>query len=119
MGETVTGGFALAEGYCWFLPTGARPGRPAVPQATVELIVTDTNDVSAGPFELCHAGKKCPKVPAVVPGPRPKARGASERPAGRSNGRRRPRVTGLVHASTNGYDPETGSGILRGCVFSG
>jgi hypothetical protein len=67
-GETVTGGFALAEGYCGFLPKGARPGTPAVPQATVQLIVTDTNGVSAGPFELFHAGKKCPKVPAVVPG---------------------------------------------------
>jgi hypothetical protein len=65
-GDRITGGFALAEGYCSFLPKGARPGTPAVPQATVELIVTDTNGVSEGPFELTRTGK-CPKVPAVVP----------------------------------------------------
>ncbi len=65
--DTVTGGFSLAEGYCGFLPKGAKPGTPAVPQATVELIVTDTNGVSEGPFELYNAGKACPKVPAVVP----------------------------------------------------
>ena len=65
-GETVTGGFALTEGYCSFLPKGAKAGTPAVPQATVELIVTDTNGVSEGPFELYRTGK-CPKVAAVVP----------------------------------------------------
>jgi len=65
-GETVTGGFAMTEGYCAFLPKGAKPGTPAVPQATVELIVTDTNGVTEGPFELPRAGK-CPKVAAVVP----------------------------------------------------
>jgi hypothetical protein len=65
-GETVTGAFAMAEGYCSFLPKGARPGTPAVPQATVELIVTDTNGVTEGPFELTRVGK-CPKVPHVVP----------------------------------------------------
>jgi hypothetical protein len=65
-GETVTGGFAMTQGYCSFLPKGAKPGTAAVPRATVELIVTDTNGVSEGPFELARTGK-CPKVPAVVP----------------------------------------------------
>jgi hypothetical protein len=65
-GEAVTGGFAMTEGYCSFLPKGAKAGTPAVPQATVELIVTDTNGVSEGPFELTRTGK-CPKVAAVVP----------------------------------------------------
>ncbi len=65
-GETVTGGFAMTEAYCSFLPKGAKPGTPAVPQATVELVVTDTNGVSDGPFQLTRTGK-CPKVPAVVP----------------------------------------------------
>jgi hypothetical protein len=65
-GEAVTGGFAMTEGYCAFLPKGAKAGTPAVPQATVELIVTDTNGVSEGPFELTRTGK-CPKVAAVVP----------------------------------------------------
>ena len=77
-GESVTGGFALTEGYCAFLPKGAKPGTPAVPQATVELIVTDTNGVSDGPFQLTRAGK-CPKVPAVVPQPRKKAKKAAKR----------------------------------------
>jgi hypothetical protein len=65
-GETVTGGFAMTESYCSFLPKGAKAGTPAVPQATVELIVTDTNGVSEGPFELYRTGK-CPKVATVVP----------------------------------------------------
>ncbi len=65
-GEDVTGGFALTHGYCSYLPKGAKPGTPAVPRATVELIVTDTNGVTEGPFELSHTGK-CPKVAAAVP----------------------------------------------------
>jgi hypothetical protein len=70
-GEAVTGGFAMTEGYCSFLPKGAKAGTPAVQQATVELIVTDTNGVSEGPFELSRTGK-CPKVAAVVPAKRKK-----------------------------------------------
>jgi hypothetical protein len=65
-GESVTGGLALTEGYCSFLPKGAKAGTPAVPRATVDVIVTDTNGVSEGPFELARTGK-CAKVPAVVP----------------------------------------------------
>lgn len=68
-GETVTGGFALTQRYCSFLPKKAKTGTPAVPQATVELIVTDTNGVSEGPFELTRVGK-CPKVAARVPHPK-------------------------------------------------
>jgi hypothetical protein len=79
--DRVTGGFSLAEGYCGFLPKGAKPGTPAVPQATVELIVTDTNGVSEGPFELYHSGKACPKVPAVVPKHRSKAKKAAAKRA--------------------------------------
>jgi hypothetical protein len=70
-GELVTGGFALTHQYCSYLPKGAKPGTPAVPQATVELIATDTNGVSEGPFALTRVGK-CPKVPAVVPEPKNK-----------------------------------------------
>jgi hypothetical protein len=61
----------MTEGYCSFLPKGAKAGTPAVQQATVELIVTDTNGVSEGPFELSRTGK-CPKVAAVVPAKRKK-----------------------------------------------
>ncbi len=82
-GDTITGGFALNEGYCAFLPKGAKPGTPAVPRATVELIVTDTNGVTEGPFELNRAGK-CPKVPAVVPEPKKKAKKAAKRRASKA-----------------------------------
>ncbi len=68
-GEDVTGAFALSEPYCSYLPKGARPGTPAVPQATVELSVTDDNGVTEGPFELTRTGK-CPKVAASVPQPK-------------------------------------------------
>lgn len=70
-GDTVTGAFALTEGYCSFLPKGAKPGTPAVPQATVELIVTDTNGVTEGPFQLTRS-TRCPKVPKTVPEPKRK-----------------------------------------------
>lgn len=86
-GDTVTGAFALDEAYCSFLPKGARPGTPAVPQATVELVVTDTNGVSEGPFQLTRAGK-CPKVPAVVPA-RKTGAARKSKAASRSNARTR------------------------------
>jgi hypothetical protein len=79
-GETVTGGFAMTEGYCSFLPKGAKAGTPAVPQATVELIVTDTNGVSEGPFELYRTGK-CPKVAAVVPAKKKAKKAAAKKAA--------------------------------------
>jgi hypothetical protein len=79
-GESVTGGFALTEGYCSYLRKGAKPGTPAVPQATVELIVTDTNGVSEGPFELRRA-TKCKKVAAVVPEPKKKKKAKAVRRA--------------------------------------
>jgi hypothetical protein len=65
-GETVQGGFALAEPYCSYLPTGAKAGTPAVPRATVELLVTDVNGAQDGPFELTSS-VPCKKVAAVVP----------------------------------------------------
>jgi hypothetical protein len=79
-GETVTGGFAMADSYCSYLPKGAKAGTPAVPQATVELIVTDTNGVSEGPFQLTRTGK-CPKVAAVVPAKKKKAKTAQKKAA--------------------------------------
>jgi hypothetical protein len=81
--EDVTGGFAMTNGYCSYLPKGAKAGTPAVPQATVELIVTDTNGVSEGPFELTRTGK-CPKVAKVVPAKKKKAKTAKKKAATRS-----------------------------------
>lgn len=54
------------EPYCKYLPKGAKPGTPAVPQAIVQLIVTDNTGAEDGPFDLGLA-KACPKVPNVVP----------------------------------------------------
>src|SRR6201999_2771493 len=82
-GEVVTGGFALTHQYCAYLPKGAKPGTPAVPQATVELIATDTNGVSEGPFELTRVGK-CAKVPAVVPARKGKKATASAKKKAKS-----------------------------------
>ena len=79
-GEQVTGGFALTHGYCSYLPKGAKPGTPAVPRATVELIATDTNGVTEGPFELNRTGK-CRKVPAFVPEPKPKTKKKAKKAA--------------------------------------
>jgi hypothetical protein len=82
-GEVVTGGFALTHQYCAYLPKGVKPGTPAVPQATVELIATDTNGVSEGPFELTRVGK-CAKVPAVVPEPKNKKAKATAKKTAKS-----------------------------------
>ncbi len=65
-GETVQGGFAMADPYCAYLPKGAKAGTPAVPQAVVELLVTDDNGAQDGPFEL-YRSTACKKTPLVVP----------------------------------------------------
>jgi hypothetical protein len=76
----------LAEGsvdpdqaYCKHFPTTAngkpttKPGTAAVPQAVVELVVTDFTGAEDGPFILGPA-KACPKVANVVPTPKPKTK---------------------------------------------
>ena len=62
-GDTIVGSVDLTAQYCSYLPKGAKPGTPAVPRATVELIVTDSTGAEDGPFELSPA-KACAKVPA-------------------------------------------------------
>lgn len=64
--------------YCKHFPktaTGktAKPGTPAVPQALVQLVVTDATGAQDGPFSLGPA-KACPQVPNVVPTPKPKTK---------------------------------------------
>ena len=71
-GDTIVGSVDLTDQYCAYLPKGAKPGTPAVPRATVELIVTDSTGAQDGPFEL-HPTKACAKVPAVVPAATAKA----------------------------------------------
>lgn len=84
LGASLTGGF-YAEGsidptapYCKHLPTNAagktidKPGTVAIPKAVVELVATDTTGGQNGPFILGYPkGKTCPKVPNVVPAPKP------------------------------------------------
>ena len=62
----VSGSVDPTSAYCKYLPSGAKPGTPAVPQAIVQLIVTDDTGAEDGPFDLTPA-KACPKVPNVVP----------------------------------------------------
>jgi hypothetical protein len=64
------------QAYCKHLPTLAngklaKPGTAAVPQALVELVVTDYTGAEDGPFSLGPANA-CPKVANVVPTPKPK-----------------------------------------------
>jgi hypothetical protein len=65
-GDTVQGGFAMTDPYCAYLPKGAKAGTPAVPQAVVELLVTDDNGAQDGPFEL-YRSTPCKKIALVVP----------------------------------------------------
>jgi hypothetical protein len=83
-GAQLTNGF-FADGsidpiqpYCKHLPTTAsgqpaKPGTRAVPRAIVQLVVTDFTGAEDGPFTLWPA-TACPKVPDVVPAPKPKTK---------------------------------------------
>ncbi|MGA8332982.1 MAG: hypothetical protein WB777_27420 [Mycobacterium sp.] len=83
-GVQVTNEFAIQgsvdpiQAYCKHLPTDAngktaKPGTSAVPQAVVQLVVTDFTGAEDGPFNLGPA-KACPKVPNVVPTPKAKTK---------------------------------------------
>ena len=52
--------------YCKHLPADAKAGTPAVPQALVQIVVTDATGAEDGPFTLGNA-KPCPRVPNVAP----------------------------------------------------
>ena len=74
----VQGSVDPLQAYCKHLPTNAsgktaKPGTPAVPQAVVQLVVTDFTGAEDGPFNLGPA-KACPKVPNAVPTPKVKAK---------------------------------------------
>ena len=82
------GSIDTTDPYCKNLPTGAKPGTPAEPQAFVQLVVTDTSGAEDGPFKLAYKGK-CPKVPDKVPVP-VKAKGkAHGRKGGSGKGRKK------------------------------
>jgi hypothetical protein len=75
-GYVADGSVDPIQAYCKHLPTTAsgklaKPGTAAVPQAQVQLVVTDYTGAQDGPFNLGPA-KACAKVPNVVPTPKPK-----------------------------------------------
>lgn len=77
-GTTYMGAWNLAEGsfdptepYCKSLPAGAKPGTGAIPQALVQLVVTDSTGAQDGPFTLGYTAK-CKTVPNTVPKPKAK-----------------------------------------------
>ena len=61
--EVVTGWITPSESICAYLPKGAKPGTPAVPRATVELIVTDAPDQVA--LTLSSALASSPAITAL------------------------------------------------------
>ncbi len=65
-GDLIEGSVDPTEQYCSYLPKGAKAGTPAIPRATVEIVVTDNTGAQDGPFEL-KPTKACKKVAAVVP----------------------------------------------------
>jgi hypothetical protein len=78
-GYVADGSVDPIQAYCRHLPTTARgklakPGTPAVPQAQVQVVVTDYTGAEDGPFNLGPA-KACAKVPNAVPAPKPKSKG--------------------------------------------
>jgi len=60
------GSVDLVAPYCKSLPVKAKPGTPAIPQAIVQLIVTDATGAQDGPFDL-NLSSRCPRVPNTVP----------------------------------------------------
>lgn len=72
-GNNAVGTIDPTAPYCKSLPAHATPGTRAIPQAIVQLIVTDNTGAQDGPFVL-HLNKACPKVPDVAPKPKPKAK---------------------------------------------
>jgi hypothetical protein len=67
--SNVHGSIDLIEPYCKYLPTGAKPGTVAAPQAVVDLIVTNTTGAENGPFRL-DLTPACKRVADYVPFPK-------------------------------------------------
>lgn len=71
-GYFVDGSVDPVASYCKHLPTNANgktidtPGTLAIPQASVQLVVTDYTGAEDGPFTLSST-VKCKRVPNVVP----------------------------------------------------
>jgi hypothetical protein len=66
--NNIEGSFDLSDPYCKTLPVGAKPGTPAIPQAVVQLVVTDITGAQDGPIRV-YLPKACPVVADKVPAP--------------------------------------------------
>jgi len=64
----VQGSFDLTDAYCKHFPAGARPGTEAIPQALIELVVTDVTGAEDGPFRI-NSTSACRAVPDRLPTP--------------------------------------------------
>jgi hypothetical protein len=53
----VHGSFDPTGPYCKYIPSGAKPGSPAVPRAIVQVVVSDISGAEDGPFRLYYTGK--------------------------------------------------------------
>jgi hypothetical protein len=60
-GHVMVGTFDTADPYCPSIPTGSPPGTNPLPQAVVQLVVTDVTGAQNGPFRI-SLGKACPVV---------------------------------------------------------
>jgi hypothetical protein len=65
------------QAYCKHFPAKAKAGTPAVPQAKVQLVVSDSTGAEDGPFTL-RSAKACPKVANVVPARKARRKQARE-----------------------------------------
>jgi hypothetical protein len=90
-GYSANGSLDPIDEYCKHLPTGGKPGTPAIPRLQVQVIVTDVSGASDGPFRLSFASS-CPSVPDTVPAPPP----PRHRPVHRCSGK-----LGRDHAATS------------------
>jgi hypothetical protein len=81
MGHTVKGTFSLSDPYCPSIPVGSPPGTDPLPQAMVQLVVTDTTGAESGPFRL-NLNQTCPVV-KPVPKPKPKTGGKHSHKGGK------------------------------------
>ena len=60
-GHVMVGTFDTSDPYCPSIPTGSPPGTNPLPQAVVQLVVTDVTGAQNGPFRI-NLNKACPVV---------------------------------------------------------
>jgi hypothetical protein len=86
-GNFAVGSIDPLQAFCKHLPAKAKAGTPAVPQAWVALVVTDSTGAQDGPFTL-RSSKPCPRVPNVAPATKASKKHAKARHSKRSKAAR-------------------------------